>query len=146
MKKIRKRKAEQHAVIGRLYATGNYTTQQLAQLYGIGTRQIQRIAKMEGVVRTVSESNKLMAPLKNYRRLPPGMKAVRKGLLQRVRYEMIVNNPYCALCGKTLEDGIKLEVDHIDNNPTNNDLANLQVLCNKCNSGKGHLKRFGSAL
>ena len=142
-KTILKRKAEQHETIARLYESGKYTTEQLAKIYGIGTRQIQRIASMQGVIRTVSESNKLMAPLKNYKKLPTELRAKRKDLLQRVRYSLISKHPYCSLCGLTVEDGMKLEVDHIDNDATNNDLSNLQVLCHKCNVGKSGLRRWG---
>ena len=142
-KKVVKHKAEQHAVIGRLYESGNYTTVQLSKIYGISVRQVQRIAGMQGVVRTASESNKLISPLKNYKKVPIELRAKRKQLLQRVRYSMIVDHPYCSLCGLTVTDGIKLEIDHIDNDATNNAASNLRVLCHRCNVGKSGLRRWG---
>ena len=44
----------------------------------------------------------------------------------------------CRCCGKAAEDGVTLEVDHIDPkaNGGNNDEDNLWVLCRPCNSGK----------
>lgn len=35
---------------------------------------------------------------------------------------------YCEKCGATE----RLEIDHIDANRSNNELSNLQTLCNKC--------------
>ena len=48
----------------------------------------------------------------------------------------------CACCGSTPSDGVKMHVDHIKPRKTHPelalDLANLQVLCEVCNHGKGN--------
>ena len=48
----------------------------------------------------------------------------------------------CACCGRTPDDGITINVDHILPRRTHPELAlsldNLQVLCNECNHGKGN--------
>lgn len=129
---------ETHQAIANLYKTAQYTTEQIAKNYNISTRQVQRIAKKLGVVRTQAEANRVIAPLKNYHRIPKELRVKRKQLTNRVRYDLISLQPYCTLCGSKPEHGIRLEVDHIDNNPSNNTNDNLQVLCNICNRGKYH--------
>jgi hypothetical protein len=39
---------------------------------------------------------------------------------------------YCELCNFIALDPVQLDVDHIDNNPSNNDKSNLQTLCANC--------------
>lgn len=130
--------------ICQLYASGKYTVFHLAKTYNLSPRSIQRIARAGGVIRTQAEANRVAAPLKNYYRLPEHLKARsrRKSLDNRIRYALIKEQPWCTTCGSRPEDGIKLEVDHIDNDPSNNELSNLQVLCGLCNRAKDHLNRF----
>jgi 5-methylcytosine-specific restriction endonuclease McrA len=132
---------DKHFAISQMYASGKYTTARIAQIYGVSTRQIQRIATKYGIIRTNAEGNRVAAPLKNYHRLPPEMRVKRTQLKNAWRLETILNHPFCTYCGARVEDGIRLEVDHIDNNPTNNAQENLQVLCGPCNRGKYHLSR-----
>ncbi len=54
----------------------------------------------------------------------------------RIRFLMIRDHPYCTLCGQTVEDGARLEIDHIDGDRSNSHPSNLQVLCHRCNIGK----------
>lgn len=129
--------------IVQLYRSGNFTTEHIAKNYGITVRSVQRIAKKWKVSRTIAEANKLMARHKHYHRIPNKLKAHRKCLLHRVRYALIAEHPFCTVCGATPADGIRLEVDHIDNDATNNVPENLQVLCQRCNIGKSHLNRWG---
>lgn len=131
-----------HEAVAKLYASGLYTTEQLAKQYNVSTRQIQRIAKNKGVIRTLAEANKIAAPLKHYHTIPIDMRVKRKHISQRIRYETIAAHPYCNNCGMRPDDGIRLEVDHIDENPMNNNPDNLQVLCDMCNKGKSHASRF----
>ncbi|MBN8691969.1 MAG: HNH endonuclease [Bacteroidetes bacterium] len=59
----------------------------------------------------------------------------------KLRYSILQrDNSTCQRCGKTVQDGIKLEVDHkipVEWNGTN-DVENLWTLCNECNGGKKH--------
>lgn len=59
------------------------------------------------------------------------MNAVAKNELPRVK---LINEAggKCTRCGFNAEVFMQLEIDHIDNNPLNNDLSNLQVLCANC--------------
>lgn len=131
-----------HDAVAKLYASGSFTTEQLAKQYNISVRQVQRIAKKKGVIRTQAEANRVAAPLKRYHTIPIEMRVKRKQLSNKIRYQVISAHPYCVVCGMRPDDGVRLEVDHIDENATNNDPANLQVLCGKCNTGKSHLHRF----
>lgn len=42
----------------------------------------------------------------------------------------------CIMCNK--EKPKELFIDHIDNNNSNNDITNLQLLCRSCNTKKNH--------
>lgn len=119
------------------YASGLLTTEQVADKYGLSVRSVQRIARNMGVVRSVSASNKLMAKFKDYSgmRKKPEDKAKRKHISAKLRWELIKACPRCVACGAASIDK-PLHIDHIDNDPTNNELSNLQVLCIDCNHGK----------
>lgn len=145
MKRITTKQKEllvKHTGIVNLYISGKYTTERIAQLYGVSVREVQRIATKYKVIRTIAESNKLMAPLKRYRTIPPELKAKRKQLSSKQRFIALSAHPYCGHCGRRPDDGVRLEVDHIDENPMNNEPDNLQVLCGPCNTGKSHVARF----
>jgi hypothetical protein len=131
-----------HIQIALKYKSGLYTTEFLANEYSLSTKQIQRIAKKQGVIRTQAEANRVAAPLKNYYHKPDHLKVRRKQLPNALRLHLIRSQPYCTECGGAVKDGLRLEIDHIDENPMNNLLDNLQVLCNLCNTGKSHLARF----
>lgn len=66
----------------------------------------------------------------------------RTNIPNNIRYAILQrDNSTCKRCGNTIEDGIKLEVDHklpVDWGG-DNDLDNLWTLCNICNGGKKHL-------
>lgn len=140
---LQKFRAERDVKICELYLSGKYTTQKIAANFHVSPRGIQRVVKHYGVGRTQAEANRVAAPLKNYYRMPKELKVVRKHLTNKRRYELINAQPWCTTCGARPADGVRLEVDHIDNDPKNNDAPNLQVLCNLCNLGKSHLDRFG---
>lgn len=120
--------------IAKMYEIGEHTTADIAEKFNITARQVQRIAKDYGVLRTAAQSNKKVAHLKDYSGRTNGKK--RSSLPLGVRYDMLVDHPYCSICGKTAEDRVQLEIDHKDDDPTNNDLDNLWVLCDLCNKGK----------
>lgn len=67
---------------------------------------------------------------------------------RRLRAIVLRDNPLCRLCA--FEDRLTLatDVDHIDGNPANNSLRNLQSLCHECHSRKtqadmGHRVKHG---
>ena len=125
-----------------LYKSATMKTEDIAKQFGVHPRAIQRLVKKYGVIRTNAEANKAMAKLKNYdsMRKPAHLKAQRKWIGKRKRVEIIQAHPYCAICGNRAIHS-PLQVDHIDNNATNNADNNLQVLCLDCNIGKAQAFR-----
>jgi hypothetical protein len=122
-----------------MYETGWHTTAQVAARWCVSTRAVQRLANQAGIMRTAVESWLLSREHGHwdYHRLPASEKKVCKQVRPKLRYEIISAHPYCTLCGNRASETIRLEVDHIDKNPSNSELSNLQVLCNLCNIGKG---------
>ena len=120
------------------YKDGEHSAK-LATEYGISARQVQRIVKELGVNRTISESYTLaikQGRMKYYHK-PEHLKKKRKTIGEKLRYAILTRDNFsCVLCGKRARDGVRIEVDHIDEDATNNDESNLQVLCNLCNKGK----------
>ena len=56
------------------------------------------------------------------------------------RFKVMKRDGYsCQICGRTADDGVKLEVDHKTpkSQGGNNSLENLWTLCFECNRGKG---------
>jgi len=133
---------DKHSGVVAMYKSGKFTTEFIAKTYNLSPRAIQRIAHKYGVIRTQAEANRIAAPLKNYHHVPEHLKVKRKHISRKIRYLIIDEHPFCNKCGKRVIDGVRLEVDHIDENAENNDLTNLQVLCNLCNQGKSQLHRF----
>lgn len=134
--------SDKHQGVLALYKSGKYTTEKIAENYGLTVRQVQRIAKNNGIIRTQAEANRIAAPLKNYHTIPMELRVKRKQIGLKQRYRIIRDHPYCVNCGRRPNEGIRLEVDHIDENAENNADNNLQVLCGQCNSGKSQLARF----
>lgn len=122
--------------IARDYLEYNQTVESIAFKYSLNVRSIQRIVKTYGIVRTVAQANKQSARLKVYPKKPEHLKVKRKHLTSKLRYEILSTSNGCVVCGLSRKEGAILHVDHIDNNPQNNDIVNLQVLCSDCNLGK----------
>lgn len=84
---------------------------------------IERIAKPMGV--SIDSSK-----FSNYKRI---------GISKTMRFDILVRDDFkCQTCGRTLRDGVSLEVDHkmpVSKGGTNS-IDNLWTLCNVCNSGK----------
>lgn len=135
----RKLSEEQYKQIIKLYELNEATVWDIANRFGVSARQIERIAKNAGVVRTIAEANKASAHLKDYSPARVGRKRCFVPL--QVRYDMLADHPYCSICGKTADDNVRLEIDHKDENNSNNDLDNLWVLCDMCNKGKYQSRR-----
>lgn len=138
LKTIRKRNKK----IKDLYQNGlsSYEIQERYN-FGISTRQIQRIIKESGVVRSKSEAFQLAVNKGRvtYHRKPEEFKKKRVTLPTQIRFKILQRDNFkCQLCGATKEDD-RLQVDHKDGDGLNNDLDNLWVLCESCNKGKLHL-------
>lgn len=119
------------------YKDVTMTVTDMAKKFNVTPRTIQRLVKKHGVVRSIAEANKVTAKLKDYStlRVPDHLKSKRNIIKKSLRYEIISNHPFCSTCGNTKEQ-CPLQVDHIDGNPSNNEISNLQVLCMICNQGK----------
>lgn len=114
---------------------------ELSTTYHISARQIQRIVNKAGKSRTISESYKLaiQAGRMKYYSKPEHLKKKRKTLTLKLRYQVLQrDNNTCQVCGNTAKQGVRIEVDHVDDDATNNDIDNLQTLCNLCNQGKAY--------
>lgn len=73
----------------------------------------------------------------------PIFQFMRKNISAKTRYEIIKRDGgKCVVCGRTPEDGIKLQVDHIK--PVSKypelqlDTNHMQTFCDECNIGKGN--------
>jgi 5-methylcytosine-specific restriction endonuclease McrA len=112
---------------------------EIARDFGISDRQVQRIVYKAGVSRTQSESYRLAIEQgrMKYIRIPEHLKQHRKRLSDKTRYLVLSRDNFrCVTCGGTAQDCHRIEIDHIDNDPSNNDISNLQTLCSRCNKGK----------
>ena len=58
-----------------------------------------------------------------------------------LRYDILKRDGFkCTICGRSVEDGVKLHVDHIFpvSKGGKTEKSNLRTLCNECNSGKSN--------
>lgn len=65
------------------------------------------------------------------RALPTNSKAWRS-----IRADVLAGEPLCRHCARDGKTTAATDVDHIDDDATNNDPANLQPLCRRCHSVK----------
>jgi 5-methylcytosine-specific restriction endonuclease McrA len=73
-----------------------------------------------------------------YHRKPQDALKQRKTINHKLRYAVFSKYGFkCCFCGNTAKEA-RIQIDHIDNNPCNNDLNNLQVACEACNKGKAY--------
>jgi hypothetical protein len=110
-----------------MHSAGLHTTGQVADHFNVSTRMVQKLATRAGVIRTAKQSWWLSRTNGrwDYRRSLPAEKKVRKPISPRLHHAIISGHPYCALCGNQASETIRLEVDHIDKNPSNSDRPNL---------------------
>lgn len=105
----------------------------------VTTRTVQRILKDHGVSRSVGDAFRLAVSrgkVKYYRK-PEHLKKKRKHISIKQRFKLLqAANFKCKYCGRSPDDGIRLEVDHVDGDPSNHSKENRQVMCNECNQGK----------
>ena len=69
------------------------------------------------------------------------IKRVRNKVTSTLRYEVLKRDHFtCKMCGATVKDGIKLQVDHIIpvSKGGKTTMSNLQTLCQRCNQGKSN--------
>ncbi len=67
---------------------------------------------------------------------------------RKLRRHVLMGEPLCRMCTARGLTVVATDVDHRDNDPSNNDLLNLQPLCHECHSRKtnrdmGHNVRMG---
>lgn len=124
-----------------------YSTYEIAHEFNLTSRQVQRIINHAGIMRSKSESFKIAIEKgrMTYHHTPEHLKKKRKRLTDKVRFKVLEAAGYrCKLCGCTANEGYRIEIDHIDNDATHNELSNLQVLCSRCNKGKAWASRTPS--
>jgi len=94
----------------------------------------QRIHACNGIPE-LKEIHKTQVPIKKQRKARK-----QHGLRPSIRFKVLKRDGYsCQICGRTSEDGVKLEVDHKmpKSQGGDNSLENLWTLCFDCNRGKG---------
>lgn len=77
----------------------------------------------------------------NYRFSSKRRPTKRQSLSKSLRYDVLKRDNFrCQLCGRTSQDGVKLEIDHIIpiSKGGTDDISNLQTLCFDCNRGKSN--------
>lgn len=57
---------------------------------------------------------------------------------RKLRRSVLASEPLCRMCTARGLTVPATDVDHRDNDPSNNDLVNLQPLCHECHSRKTH--------
>jgi len=124
-----------------LYLVQKFSCIQIKEMVNLGitTRQMQRILKQLGVMRTQRDSYILAikSGRMKYKKLSPEQLKARKTVQSKLRFLVFKRDGFkCKICGSTATEALRLEVDHIDENPTNNAIENLQTLCDRCNKGK----------
>ena len=122
-----------------MYKEG-YSSIEIGEKLGRNPRQIQRIVAKLGLTRDSKEryNNAIKRGRRVYTRLPKEELKQRKQLGIKLRYKVLNAFSFrCVSCGITAREA-RIEIDHVDGNPSNNEESNLQVLCETCNKGKAY--------
>ena len=83
------------------------------------------------MVKYPSKPTQRVSKTDNGRTLPLTSAAWRK-----LRRSVLSSEPLCRMCTSQGKTVTATDVDHRDNDPSNNDLVNLQPLCHECHSRK----------
>ena len=71
-----------------------------------------------------------------------------KGPARDISYSVLVgrDGERCAICRRTPEQTPEefLEIDHVDGDPTHNELPNYRILCKACTVGEENRRRVGN--
>lgn len=124
------------------YKRHSKPVQKIANDAGVSARTIERWAHQFGFAVDIKKAQGRSSKFRDYKRISNMTRLghKRKTIPAKMRYEVLSKHPYCAICGARADNAV-LEIDHIDNNPENNERSNLQVLCSVCNIGKYHANR-----
>lgn len=99
-------------------------------------RSIQRVVHNEGISRPIGEAFRNAIKRGRIRYVLKEKRVHRTKLNPTLRYKILDRDNFkCVKCGATAKDDL-IEVDHKDNNPSNQDPNNLETLCHRCNFGK----------
>jgi hypothetical protein len=108
----------------------------LLRLAGIDERQYRKWGGLLKASQALAAYHK--GDLSRAQLLNPKPQKPAPTLSQNLRYQILQRDKKCRLCGRSADDGVKLEVDHIlpVSKGGKNTPENLQALCRDCNSGK----------
>ena len=134
-----------HPRILDLYTSG-LSAQEIKDELQIDTtiRSIQRLVKKHGLSRSGGDAfrNAVKRGRVEYIKKKSIFRTKRTSLPPTLRYKILERDNFrCVSCGATARDRL-LEVDHIDNNPTNHNETNLRILCEVCNIGRYSPNRY----
>ena len=104
----------------------------------VSARNISDYVAKSGLTRTCQEA-KIIAIAGGrmiYKRISPEEKQKRKQINPATRITVLERDGrHCQICGATAADNYRLELHHINFDPTDNYPCNLQTLCNLCHKG-----------
>lgn len=125
--------------IKKLYSDG-FSAYEIVNILklSINPRTIQRWLKNDNLIRSKSDSFRLAVNRGRvkYHKKPDKQKNKRITINFKLRYRILSKYSFrCVLCGNTAKES-RIQVDHINNNPSDNSEDNLQALCEMCNKGK----------
>lgn len=136
-RKARKVTPDMLADIRKHYESYDMSVSSLAKKYGICPRTIERYMHKAGILREPTSARKMAAKYRDYSHLKAQkLLTARRTIPLKLRYKILREHPYCAICGVTADAGGLLQIDHKNNNSGDNRPDNLQVLCSECNKGK----------
>ena len=99
-------------------------------------------SELENLVSYMNDLNNYDLFSKHWHKPKKKSNKERNKMSDRIRYEVLKRDGFrCVLCGRTVEDGVKLEVDHIlpISKGGLTEMNNLRTLCDQCNGGKSDL-------